>query len=272
MYINNIFFSKKSLQYSNNYYHFHIDILRPLYNYLEINNIKEDNVIIYCDFKDEHNNILNILSLKFKPFKEAPINSIEICKYTYTSYKLFINRFNIFNKFLKNDLQKIIYIKRSTGTTGSTYVTGASRRYIINDDECILKIREKFSDKYNIIEVKFEEMKYLDQIAIMNNCKLLIGAHGAGITNCLFMNENTHVIELFPESFYVDCYKRICKEKSLIYNYIHGIDIIKPNISLLEFKKLDWKDEKNNSIIAKLRDTIYKVNSNKLIELILKIF
>jgi hypothetical protein len=255
----NLFFSKKSLHYSINYYHFTIDILRPLYNYLEINNLKEDDVIIYCDFINNYNNILNVLSLKYRPFKEAPLNSIEICKYKYSSYKSLINRFNVFNNCI-NDFPKIVFIKRSRN------------RNIINEDECILKIREKFSDKYNIIEVKFEEMKYLDQIAIMNNCKLLIGAHGAGITNCLFMNENTHVIELFPESFYVDCYKRICKEKSLIYNYIHGIDIIKPNISLLEFKKLDWKDEKNKSIIAKLRDTIYKVNSNELIELILKIF
>jgi hypothetical protein len=89
MNINNIFFSKKSLRFSNNYYHFHIDVLRPLYNYLQINNIKEDNVIIYCDFKDEHNNILNILSLKFKKFDwKDEKNNLIIAKLRDTIYKV----------------------------------------------------------------------------------------------------------------------------------------------------------------------------------------
>jgi hypothetical protein len=114
-------------------------------------------------------------------------------------------------------------------------------------------------------------MKYLDQIEMMNNCKLLIGSHGAGITNCLFMNENTHVIELFPESFYVDCFKILCKEKLIFHNYIHGIDVIKPSISLLEFKNLDWNNE-NSSTITKLKNTTYKINSNELIEFIIKLF
>lgn len=70
----------------------------------------------------------------------------------------------------------------------------ADKRKIENFDE-IKKILEKY--KFKI--VVFEENSLKDNIEMLHNCKILGGIHGAGLTNMLFMNKNSSVIEVRAE-------------------------------------------------------------------------
>ncbi|MBS1946823.1 MAG: glycosyltransferase family 61 protein [Bacteroidetes bacterium] len=67
----------------------------------------------------------------------------------------------------------------------------ASRRKVVNEDE-ILRIFYK----YDFTIFYPEEHDFLEQVAIFSKIKYLVGEHGSGLTNILFMNKGTSVLEL----------------------------------------------------------------------------
>ncbi len=67
----------------------------------------------------------------------------------------------------------------------------ANRRKIINESD-ILRIIELHG--FTIFYP--EKFSFLEQVSIFSKVKYLIGTHGSGLTNMLFMEENTSVLEL----------------------------------------------------------------------------
>ncbi|MEO8712967.1 MAG: glycosyltransferase family 61 protein [Parafilimonas sp.] len=67
----------------------------------------------------------------------------------------------------------------------------ASRRKVINEEE-ILEIvcKHGFTIFYP------EKHSFLEQVAIFSNVKYLVGTHGSGLTNMLFMEKDTSLLEL----------------------------------------------------------------------------
>ncbi|UEG49469.1 glycosyltransferase family 61 protein [Ferruginibacter lapsinanis] len=51
-------------------------------------------------------------------------------------------------------------------------------------------------NKYDILSVDFSRYSWEEQISYVTGTNLLIGIHGAGLTNMLFMKENSNVLEL----------------------------------------------------------------------------
>jgi len=141
---------------------------------------------------------------------------------------------------------KIIYIKRK------------GKRYILNDNECIEVIQKMYKDKYEIIIASFENLSFREQINLMNGCVLLIGCHGAGFTNTYFMNSGSILFELFPESFYVDCFKQICDKKSIKHYYMNGISSKPPPITLKDYMK--HKGPNTSQFRSSIRDVTFSVD------------
>jgi capsular polysaccharide biosynthesis protein len=67
----------------------------------------------------------------------------------------------------------------------------APRRKVFNEGQ-ILKILRK----YNFVIFYPEKHSFLEQVAIFSNVKYLVGTHGSGLTNMLFMKQNSFVLEL----------------------------------------------------------------------------
>lgn len=67
----------------------------------------------------------------------------------------------------------------------------AGRRAITNEDE-ILTIVEK----YNFEIFYPEQHSFLEQVAIFSRVRYLVGTHGSGLTNMLFMDSGTSLLEL----------------------------------------------------------------------------
>jgi capsular polysaccharide biosynthesis protein len=76
-----------------------------------------------------------------------------------------------------------IYITRST----------ANKRKILNENDLLPLL-----DQFCVRIVDTNVMTIRDQIVTFQNCKLLIGAHGAGLSNMLFMSKGSIVIEIRP--------------------------------------------------------------------------
>jgi len=67
----------------------------------------------------------------------------------------------------------------------------ASRRKITNEEACITVLENMGVETH-----LFEDYSFAKQLSIIKETKLLIGVHGAGLTNMLFMPKNSSIFEL----------------------------------------------------------------------------
>ncbi len=55
---------------------------------------------------------------------------------------------------------------------------------------------KKVLNKYNFELLRFEEYTFHEKINLMNECKNLMGIFGSGLTNMIFLNQESNVIEI----------------------------------------------------------------------------
>jgi hypothetical protein len=67
----------------------------------------------------------------------------------------------------------------------------APKRHIVNEDEV-----QKLVQKLGFKVIYFEDYTIFEQMAMMKNAKYVVGLHGAGVANMLFMDSNTHYLEI----------------------------------------------------------------------------
>jgi capsular polysaccharide biosynthesis protein len=230
--------------FSNNYYHWLTECL-PRYLFAQ-GEIKDHVVLVPEKFKRYSFIIesLNLLGIEFTFFNQN--ESVLVSELVLTSligrvaeYRpelLFLLR----NKFNVPDLAtqvppKMIYIRRKP----------AKARNILNESEVV-----KVMDEYNIESHFFEEYSLKEQMEIMNKTVFLVSIHGAGLTNMLFMPQNSFILEFrneFDEGYSPSCYFNLASELGLNYYYTtnkgtapktnqadYEIDIIKLKVALNE--------------------------------------
>ena len=138
-------------------------------------------------------------------------------------------------KLISKDLGNKIYISRSK----------ANRRKPSNENEL-----ESFLAKNNFKSVCLEDYSFLEQVSIIRNADFVIGIHGAGLANTIFMKENGKIIELSPKienkndfripfwrianAIKADYAILFCEPKSLL-NDIYDADI---NVNIKELTNL----------------------------------
>ncbi|MFB9841176.1 glycosyltransferase family 61 protein [Mucilaginibacter ginsenosidivorans] len=125
----------------------------------------------------------------------------------------------------------------------------ANRRKVINEAD-ILPVLEK----HGFIIFYPEHFSFLQQVAIFANVKYLVGEHGSGITNLLFMQKGTSVLELHkskindfdhpsPLFWYmahaldINYYHQVCqtsgREDYFEGDYIIDADLLERNLTLM---------------------------------------
>ena len=107
---------------------------------------------------------------------------------------------------------------------------------IVPFDECCILIKrnevdrriENFDEVYSYLRDNYKEDKWVvfdkqsveETMYLFNNAKVIIGSHGAGLSNIVFGNENTQVLEFVPKLNFNCCYwnlSNIMKQHHLIY-------------------------------------------------------
>ena len=92
----------------------------------------------------------------------------------------------------------------------------------------------------------FEDLSIDRQIELAKNCKIMIGYHGAGISNCVYMNKNTLLIEVHNKFYPHPHFKLFCKTlqinyKSFIcktnYQNLDGICDVSQIVNFIKLKK-----------------------------------
>jgi hypothetical protein len=105
-------------------------------------------------------------------------------------------------KYLMNELRKEVIKNKIFGQNKSNaeYIlvsrSNALRRRLLNEDELFNQLK-----KFGFKKVFFENLSYEKQVELSMNCKIMIGYHGAGLTNLIFMKKNSHLIEIYNKHY-----------------------------------------------------------------------
>jgi len=90
----------------------------------------------------------------------------------------------------------------------------AKRRKIKNEDEVFELLKLKGFEKVNL-----EELKLMDQVKLFQEARIVLGCHGAGLANIMFMQKNQTVIELKSDNNNYWCYFSLARVFGLKYFY-----------------------------------------------------
>jgi hypothetical protein len=100
---------------------------------------------------------------------------------------------NIVKELRNRSLEAISKIERNTiSSPTKIFIVRKGRRQIKN----ILEI-ENCLQKYGITFIDFDGMSVIEQLQVVSDAELIIGQHGAGLTNVIFAKENCSVVEIF---------------------------------------------------------------------------
>ena len=93
----------------------------------------------------------------------------------------------------------------------------ASRRRIVNEEEVVNLLK-----KIGFQIITFESTSIREQALYLANAQIVVGPHGAGLTNILFCNPGTKIIEFFAPEYIVVCYWVISNICGLQYYHLIG--------------------------------------------------
>jgi capsular polysaccharide biosynthesis protein len=199
--------------WSGGYFHWLTDALPRLIASEEVD--KRIPVILPADYEQmpfivASLDILQKEVLYFNPIGKLKVKELMLCSHTANTgnyNRLLINKLR--ERFLgpeKKSAHRKIYMSREK----------ALRRKVENEAE-VQAVMASFG-----IEIHyFEEYPFKEQVKIMNESKVLIGLHGAGLTNMLFMPAGGSVLELRNrEDDHNNCFYSLASELDHRYYYM----------------------------------------------------
>lgn len=190
-------FSKKKFllitdEWTSNYYHWHIFALAKLLALKEKN--LTENALLFLPKKYQKYKFTFASLEKFGIKKNQIVflprkSNIKVAELPLVSiYQNHPAAFNNLREILLTSDKKIdlnfgekVYISRA----------GQSLRFVENEDETV-----QLLEKYGFKKIVIDKFSYDEQTAICSKIKYLVSPHGAGLTNILFMAENSAMLEM----------------------------------------------------------------------------
>ena len=207
---------------SNTYYHWLFDIL-PRIQLLKMSGIFEDidffvlPKLIY-DFQKSSLAFFNIPNCKILEIEDNELifaNDLIVPSLpselgTVNLWALNFIRDSFLKDISTHSPNRKIYISRKN----------ASARRILNESEII----EYLSGLgFEIIEA--ENLSFDDQVKLFSQAEVVVSPHGSGLSNIVFCNKKTKVIDLFYGEFLVPCFWVIAAQLDLDYYYETSTDL-----------------------------------------------
>lgn len=227
-----------NLVYSSNtnYFHFIFETLPYLYIFLKNNNILYDN---NYKFKILINNDFNIIASLFNIniiYTEKNNYNIEkliIPKNINTNYTFNWNKNNIFkNENIMNyDYSILLELRNFIFNKFNIKPFRKKKSYLKRNNKFRILINsnyiEKIIDDFNFNNIIPENMSFEKQVKYFSEINTLICQGGAGMTNILFMPENSNVIVIAADSEFVDCnfFNKLFIELNINFHIIKAVPI-----------------------------------------------
>jgi hypothetical protein len=208
----------------SHYGHFIHDFIVPVIHYINTNNSKYTHIYLlnyanWTRLKNFRSMAEKILGLKIteisnEDIKKLNLSTIVISTISFGPYRpvLFKNIIPyVSNRLtLTSSPYKVLLIERGKSKSDS----GAHRRFLPNHRRLESKLSTYFGDIFK--NVILENITIDEQVSLFMNADIVIGQHGAGLCNIVWMkNLNSLVIEFPPHA--VDTFKNMCKAKEIKY-------------------------------------------------------
>ena len=109
------------------------------------------------------------------------------------------------DKMPSQKIKRMIYVSR----------TRTSRRKLSNE----LALQSEL-EKLGLEIVYAESLTLEEQIQTFRSARIVVGPHGAGLSNLVWSDNNCSVFEIFPFSVFNDCYARLATSCGMAYDYV----------------------------------------------------
>ena len=168
-------------------------------------------------------------------------------------YLNFRKQYVIPNEKNPSKMKKNIVVQKRHGTRGIT-----------NHDELMTELKTKYSNKeYNIWEYDTTKSDSIEMVAMHYFADLLIGPHGAGLSNAIFMDTSGAMLEIYMKQgmmgsndWYNPCHRKTSFAMGIEYEMMraesgsHGSELTVDTKQVIEHSELvltrnDWRLKKN---------------------------
>ncbi len=198
----------------NSYYHFQVDVMGKLFVLLSCCSLDEFDHIIFAGNPSKYMlEIFATLGL-IEKIRIEPSVPMMYSKLTIPSYCA--NGDGYIPADLVHFLQKSVGKNIPVRPKSKIYISrkNAGTRRVINEDAV-----ETFLMKYGFKTLFLEQMTVLEQLTEFANATDVIAPHGAGLTNLIYAQEGTRVLEFFSGQYVNKCYAELSGESKLEYYY-----------------------------------------------------
>jgi len=116
-------------------------------------------------------------------------------------------------------------------TAEKVFISRKGTRSLINETEV-----EQTLQAYGFKKYYFEEIPISEQWSVARNAKVIVGMHGAALSNLVFNSNKVKLLELFHPGYVVDMYRNIANAVGGSWCGVSG-QITKDVIGKLDFKQ-----------------------------------
>lgn len=106
----------------------------------------------------------------------------------------------------KKKRDKAIYIARGDS---------AKNRKVINESKLIEVLKDQGFEIHYL-----SKLPVLEQVKILNSADLVVAVHGGGLSNLVFCEPGTKVLEIFPDQYVRHYFYDISVKRGLVYDYV----------------------------------------------------
>ncbi|MEP6518021.1 tetratricopeptide repeat protein [Microcoleus vaginatus] len=92
------------------------------------------------------------------------------------------------------------------------FISRKERRRVINEDELVAVLT-----KFGFKSIAPESLSVAEQVSLFAAAEVVIGVHGAALTNTVFCSPGTKVIEIFAPDYVNPCYRKLSSQVGLEY-------------------------------------------------------
>ncbi|XGV86209.1 MAG: glycosyltransferase 61 family protein [Limnothrix sp. BL-A-16] len=111
---------------------------------------------------------------------------------------------------IKSSLPKYLYLSRSE----------ARYRRVLNDEQV-----QEFLKKLGFVSISLSKLSVYQQANLLAGAEVVVAPHGAGLTNLVFCQPGTKVLEIFPHRYRQQYYWALANQCGLIYQYLIGCSV-----------------------------------------------
>lgn len=203
------------------YFHWMFDVL-PRFELLKRSQISIDTYLINCEksFQRDSLEVLGIPKEKIiNPQSNTHIQAELLIVPSLPGKISYMTRSscNFLRSIFLNEpddfeINRYLYITRGDALT----------RRVLNEDEVLIELT-----KYGFECITLEGTPIVEQAKLFASAKIIVAPHGAALTNIVFCQKNSLVIEFMPDTYIEPCFERLADLLSLRYKCLKAKTIRK---------------------------------------------